>query len=156
MPNQGVAQTPLPESRLPLDICKKLSFRFFGILLSVDAFAGLIAHGTTGLASGLAGASAFSATGYFSFLGFRNRLNHKLSPDLYFIFPDARAPTIYSYLLLYIKGKKIASIFFISSRYLCIFIAMIPDIAPIIPPNRSSKINVHSMVNDPPINENNT
>jgi hypothetical protein len=50
--------------------------RFFGVLLSVDALAGLIAYGAARFASGLTGASAFAATRYFSFLRFRNGLNH--------------------------------------------------------------------------------
>ena len=57
-----------------------LFFNLFGILLSRNAFARLVADRAAGLAGGLTGASALAASGYFSFCGFCNGLDHDKNP----------------------------------------------------------------------------
>jgi hypothetical protein len=49
----------------------------FDFLFARNSFAGLVAYRAARFASGLAGASAFTASGNFLFSGFRNRFNHK-------------------------------------------------------------------------------
>ena len=55
---------------------KKILIVLFGILFSCNSFAALIAYGTAGFASRLAGASAFSATRYFFVAGGSDCLYH--------------------------------------------------------------------------------
>ena len=50
----------------------------FDFFFARNSFAGLVAYSTARLASRLAGASAFTASGHFLFCGFRNRLNHSV------------------------------------------------------------------------------
>ena len=53
----------------------------FDFFFARNSFAGLVAYRTARFASGLAGASAFTASGNFLISGFRNRLNHNRPPD---------------------------------------------------------------------------
>jgi len=48
-----------------------------------NSFAGLIAYRAARFASGLTGASAFAASGYFLFCGFRDRFNHNILPTIW-------------------------------------------------------------------------
>ena len=54
---------------------KLFAFDFF---FASNSFAGLVAYGAARFASGLTGASAFTASGNFLFSGFRDRLNHNV------------------------------------------------------------------------------
>ena len=57
-----------------------LLFEFFDVLFSRNAFARLIADRAAGLAGGLTGASALTASGYLSFGGFGNGSDHDKNP----------------------------------------------------------------------------
>ena len=57
---------------------KLFAFDFF---FARNSFTGLVAYRAARFASGLAGTSAFAASGYFLISGFRNRLNHNRPPD---------------------------------------------------------------------------
>jgi hypothetical protein len=59
-------------------LCALFTFDF---IFARNSFAGLISYRAAGFTRRLAGASAFAASGYFLFSGFRNRLNHKRPPD---------------------------------------------------------------------------
>jgi hypothetical protein len=77
---------------VPIEYAVFLTYNFFALrqrrvflftfdfLFARNSFAGLVAYRAARFPSGLASASAFTASGNFLFNGFRNRFNHNKRP----------------------------------------------------------------------------